>query len=309
MIILVLQEAFTFISMIIIWYCSVRFQFHHVKLLIQMEDVLMELRRLGIWIYYPKKQKQMYCQIVLRLVIIGISITGQAASTHTRWRLIVYLGGIVSSIMFLLVSIYISAVKEYYGILNKYLSQLSNFKNEQIADTLKLEITSFLKTKLEILKIIVPLHHRLYIIMNTINHVFGVIFIALFGVTFILVIVDAYYLITLLDETQMQVIAVLCNCLPGLVDAIIICYLCNSMMDEIDLSGLLIHQLSIAESKDVKEQIDVLSLQLTQEKTEINAAGLFPVNYGLIFSIICGVITNLVILVQFSKSVQWNSKI
>ncbi|XP_031345156.1 putative gustatory receptor 28b isoform X2 [Photinus pyralis] len=274
-----------------------------------MEDVLMELRRLGIWIYYPKKQKQMYCQIVLRLVIIGISITGQAASTHTRWRLIVYLGGIVSSIMFLLVSIYISAVKEYYGILNKYLSQLSNFKNEQIADTLKLEITSFLKTKLEILKIIVPLHHRLYIIMNTINHVFGVIFIALFGVTFILVIVDAYYLITLLDETQMQVIAVLCNCLPGLVDAIIICYLCNSMMDEIDLSGLLIHQLSIAESKDVKEQIDVLSLQLTQEKTEINAAGLFPVNYGLIFSIICGVITNLVILVQFSKSVQWNSKI
>lgn len=82
-------------------------------------------------------------------------------------------------------------------------------------------------------------------------------------------------------------------------------------------SGKLLHQID-TEDMDVKDQIEMFSLQIVNEKLEFTAAGFFTINYGLLFSVIFikkrrvikiniiisqiigGITTYLIILIQFS---------
>jgi hypothetical protein len=48
--------------------------------------------------------------------------------------------------------------------------------------------------------------------------------------------------------------------------------------------GVLIHKME-TENHDVIDQIEMFSLQIANEKVEFSAAGFFPINYTLIFSV------------------------
>jgi hypothetical protein len=84
--------------------------------------------------------------------------------------------------------------------------------------------------------------------------------------------------------------------------------------------GVLIHKIE-TENHDVIDQIEMFSLQIANEKVEFSAAGFFPINYTLIFSvrksfyvfsflemyfhsfqIFGGVTTYIIILIQLSST-------
>lgn len=64
-------------------------------------------------------------------------------------------------------------------------------------------------------------------------------------------------------------------------------------------SGILIHQI-ISHSEDVRDEMEMFSLQLANENVEFSAAGFFTIDYTLIFTIIGGVTTYIIILIQLS---------
>lgn len=49
-------------------------------------------------------------------------------------------------------------------------------------------------------------------------------------------------------------------------------------------SGLLIHQID-TEDFDMRDEIEMFSLQMANENIEFNAAGFFPIDYSLLFSV------------------------
>lgn len=49
-------------------------------------------------------------------------------------------------------------------------------------------------------------------------------------------------------------------------------------------SGILIHQI-VSQSEDVRDEMEMFSLQLANENVEFNAAGFFTIDYTLIFTV------------------------
>jgi hypothetical protein len=49
-------------------------------------------------------------------------------------------------------------------------------------------------------------------------------------------------------------------------------------------AGELIHKLD-TEDHDIRDEIEMFSLQIANEQVEFNAAGFFPINYTLVFSV------------------------
>lgn len=101
-------------------------------------------------------------------------------------------------------------------------------------------------------------------------------------------------------------------------DTLYLCYGCQSTVEEANSAGRLLHRIDYGDD-DVKDQIEMFSLQIANENLHFTAAGFFPVDYTLIFSvseadffsnlsnfsfpqIIGGITTYLIILIQFSSA-------
>ncbi|XP_021942396.1 uncharacterized protein LOC110841299 [Zootermopsis nevadensis] len=64
----------------------------------------------------------------------------------------------------------------------------------------------------------------------------------------------------------------------------------------------LVHKvMNVAQDVDVKKELELFSLQLVHRKVEFTACGFFPINFSLLYSIVGAVTTYLVILIQFHK--------
>ncbi|XP_068896152.1 gustatory receptor for bitter taste 66a-like [Tenebrio molitor] len=66
-------------------------------------------------------------------------------------------------------------------------------------------------------------------------------------------------------------------------------------------TGELLHKID-TEDTDIVDEIEMFSLQIANHNVEFNAAGFFPINYALIFSIIGGVTTYIIILIKMATT-------
>ena len=66
----------------------------------------------------------------------------------------------------------------------------------------------------------------------------------------------------------------------------------SGCFSQANTAGRLLHQID-TEDEEVKDQIEMFSLQIVNEKLEYSAAGFFPVNYSLVFSVSSNGLDNL----------------
>ncbi|XP_044265359.1 putative gustatory receptor 28a [Tribolium madens] len=83
-----------------------------------------------------------------------------------------------------------------------------------------------------------------------------------------------------------RIIVILMAAVPYGIDSITVCDACYWTIEEATKSGELIHKIE-TESHDVVDEIEMFSLQIANAQVEFSAAGFFPINYTLVFSV-CG---------------------
>ncbi|KAF5307188.1 hypothetical protein FQR65_LT00704 [Abscondita terminalis] len=202
---------------------------------------------------------------------------------------------------------FVKIIKNDLKTLNSHLGALETTNNGFLIDSIKIiKLQTFLGTKLKTLRSICPIHHELCKITEIINERYGVVLLMAFVNTFIYTVVNLYLCNTIwrkwtIDDKERITVVLIFECLLFIVETVYGCHICDSTVEESNKSGIIIHKID-TDNNTIKDQIAMFSLQIAHKRMEYSAAGLFPINYSLIFSIIGGVTANLVILIQFSAS-------
>nr|AWT23295.1 GR2 [Hycleus cichorii] len=152
---------------------------------------------------------------------------------------------------------------------------------------------------------ICTMHHHLTKLIKLYNETFGVILSLMFGVSFVSTVISLFYCSGGLQANQIDWIRIFLPCVTTwiyVVDTVYICNTCYTTIEEANKSGELIHQID-TNDPEIRDEIEMFSLQIINEQVEFNAAGFFPIDYTLVFSIIGGVTTYIIILIQLSATV------
>ncbi|KAJ3637025.1 hypothetical protein MTP99_000513 [Tenebrio molitor] len=126
----------------------------------------------------------------------------------------------------------------------------------------------------------------------------------MFGANFVAIVITFFYVTIQLQANEVNWkhswFTVL-SAVNFIIYSIVVCDVCYSTVEEANKSGELIHKIN-TEDRDMIDAIEMFSLQITNSRVEFTAAGFFPINYTLVFSIIGGVATYIIILIQVSAS-------
>lgn len=227
---------------IVVWISSAIYQQKHINLLMKIKNIEKRLQKLNVWMCFKKNANEIRIKIIIRYIGIILCIITQTLFyefersphgfiLHSTF----YIPIIINSTICQLFLGYISIIKESYTILNRNLQQISiDIDHQPHKPTLKIR---YLQNKVHVLKIISKLHQDLTKIVHDFNAVFGVVLLGSFGVTFVVIIIDFYYCIPLLQKPSYKnltiFIATLCNCSPYIIESCLLCHACNSTNEEV----------------------------------------------------------------------------
>ncbi|KAJ3637018.1 hypothetical protein MTP99_000509 [Tenebrio molitor] len=175
---------------------------------------------------------------------------------------------------------------------------IKHFSNQDLSPIEK----SNMSNKFLFLSKICALHHHLSKLIKLFNNTFGLNMLMTFGFSFVMITVSLFYVSITVQSTNVDPMVLVYACLTCIcygIDCFYICDVCYSTVEEANKIGVLIHQIE-TENQDMVDEIKMFSLQIANNRVEFSAAGFFPINYTLIFSIIGGVTTYIVILIQLS---------
>lgn len=240
----ILQITSTAIQIISIWITSACFQCKHIKLLKCLEETQKKLRTLGPWIYFSSKQKIIWAQIIVRLIVIIVSCIVQHVYLEFGNHAIIiifditfYFPMLINAGLCAQISTYIMIVKDTYVMLNQHLNSSSKLGKKFPQNKKWLKMMAILKSKQSLIQSTSPLYHELNKILYLINTIFGISLLTTFGVSLMTIIIDSYYILLLMqhsNDIQMGgIFSTMCNCAPYVLDAFYLCYLCNITVEEV----------------------------------------------------------------------------
>ncbi|KAH0821549.1 hypothetical protein GEV33_001242 [Tenebrio molitor] len=134
---------------------------------------------------------------------------------------------------------------------------------------------------------ICTLHHHLSKLIKSFNEIFGVILLLMFTLSFLVIVLSLFYTTAELQSSVivwMDAFYAFMTSVTFIIDTIYVCDACYSTIQEANLSGELIHKID-AQDRHTIDEIEMFSLQIANEQVEFNAAGFFPINYTLVFSV------------------------
>ncbi|XP_044264740.1 putative gustatory receptor 28b [Tribolium madens] len=91
------------------------------------------------------------------------------------------------------------------------------------------------------------------------------------------------------------------------IDVLYICNQCYTTVEEAKRTKKIIHKVQ-SENIAVMDVIDMFSQQIESHKISFTAAGFFPIDHTLLFTIVGGVTTYFIIMIQLSSSLLSNPK-
>lgn len=194
-----------------------------------------------------------------------------------------------------------SMIKIRMHHLNKLLEKLVRKRHMSVSTT---ETSStFQRPGLHLLNMICALHHHLNKTVRVFNDAFGIVLLAFFGAGFVYTVVGFYVFCRMLkiQTTTFEMYLLIVVSIPFIAAILTLCTVGEMTIKEAKKSGQLIHQIETSDY-DIKDEIEMFSLQIANEQVEFNAAGFFPINYSLLFSIFSGVTTYIIILIQLSST-------
>ncbi|XP_044746569.1 putative gustatory receptor 2a isoform X2 [Coccinella septempunctata] len=153
-------------------------------------------------------------------------------------------------------------------------------------------------------------HHTLVKLITLMNKTFGFRMVSLFIFSFDILAMHAF-LISRYFKMEINVIhlseyVTLFICYA--INVYIICKHCEYTVQEVKKTGSLLHQINTSD-KDMINEIAMFSFQILNEEVAFSGAGFFEINYCLLFSIIGGVTTYTIILIQLQMDGLQNGSI
>lgn len=282
------------VQTLIAWGTSATLQQKYIGLLNKIVDIDKKFKELGVWIFYDNTRKIVLRRMTLHTVfiLIVLGIYTMIFNYLLEVDLIIFnvsnwLSGIVNILIVQQVSAYVLILKNRYKILNEHLQDLQKNDNDN-KEIANIKLTPPIPPKLRALRIICPIHHEITKAGKIINEVFGLQLLITFGVIFVSITVGLYYVCIYIQKEMESkwesVFGAFLIALRYIVDTLLLCYACHSTIEEVNISGRLLHQIEYTDD-DVKDQIEMFSLQIVNENLYFNAVGFFPVDYTLIFSV------------------------
>ncbi|XP_044746570.1 putative gustatory receptor 2a [Coccinella septempunctata] len=167
---------------------------------------------------------------------------------------------------------------------------------------------SFIENKkqeknLKILCRVCSWHHDIIKLIALTNETFGLKTVVFFGFAFMVIVMQVFLSCQLFKrEIQWKFLLEYLLAVASYSYTVYkICNICEYTVREAKRSGLLIHQIE-TEDFDMRDEIEMFSLQIANENIEFSSGGFFPIDYSLLFSIIGGVTTYIIILIQLDSS-------
>lgn len=147
---------------------------------------------------------------------------------------------------------------------------------------------------------ICSLHHHLSKLVLQFNDIFGFVTLLLFTFNFMVIVLTSFYFSAYVQSEKITASGAFLNIIPmfeSISDTIYICNTCYTTQEELKKSAQLIHKIETEES-DIIDEIEMFSLQVSNNNIHFSAAGFFPIDYTLLFSVSA---TNLVLLIWVSS--------
>ncbi|RZC39711.1 7tm 7 domain containing protein [Asbolus verrucosus] len=306
-----IQSSIYGISLAVIWICCLTNHSNFMELLVKMFDFDFKLQSSYILLNYDKNKKRILFHLLARYVMLTVRTALFALLTLTS-QLREKLAAIAFQVAILVISAacyqiveIVTMIQTRFKILNKQISNLEEHFDLTNASTIDSLITER-KVKKQFLALskICSLHHHLTKIIKLFNETFGVTLLLVFTVSFVAVAVPLFYITAFLQASEIRwnyVFFTIAFSMNFIIDTIYVCEVCYSTIEEAKRSGELIHRIE-TDDRDILAEIKMFSLQIANERAEFSAAGFFPINYTLVFSIIGGVTTYIIILIQLSAT-------
>ncbi|RZB38944.1 7tm 7 domain containing protein, partial [Asbolus verrucosus] len=251
-----------------------------VKFLVKIVDFDVKLHMNAITINYGRSRKKMLFQQMGRLIYLSLLITFLVVSTAVPKKIYIGFGQISGYVLLIINSAschqsieLISMIEARFVILNKQINNL--VKGTQLA------LVGKHGSRYLPLNQICALHHHLSKLITLFNDIFGVILLLMFGVSFTVMVLVVLYIVVQLQASHTNWFLILVRMVSSLsffVDPFYVCDVCYA-----NKSAELIHKIE-TEDHDLRDRIEMFSLQIANNQVEFNAAGFFPINYTLVFS-------------------------
>ncbi|KAK4879537.1 hypothetical protein RN001_007683 [Aquatica leii] len=297
-----------------------------------IDQVDREFQKLAVWMPYRRTHAVVVINVIV-IILIGVIIL--------IWILLVYpLGNIMMTTIleiatflpFLLLTYfmesqyvqYVKLVYYRYSILNEHLEVLYRENtiiegwikeyNEDTNDVSKVSRSSLksfkiLSNPILVIDKVVGLHIKLSDTAYLINTAFSVQLLFRITIAFV-TIVTALYTIgvnfsnpgqdsnTLKVDTMFTMWAV-----SSAIELFIIVHIANATCEEANKCPRLMHKIrNSTKNAKLQDKIEMYSLQMYHNRLKFYVCGLFPLDYTLLHTIVAGVTTYLVILVQFNTA-------
>ncbi|XP_063908532.1 putative gustatory receptor 28b [Zophobas morio] len=290
-----------------IWVSSILGSDSYIKLLAKIIDFDVQLQTSCVIIDYNKAKKKGALHLLGRYVFMTVLCVyyhfsrarPQFAEKITEIAFIFLI--VLNSAVCYQATELVATLKTRFVLLNKQITTLV----ESSTTTVPKVDPQQIQKDFAILCKVCTLHHHLSKCVRRFNQAFGVILLAMFAASFNCIVLCLFYTSVALQMTVLnwdEVFYTAAASVPFIVDSIFVCHVCYTTIEEADKAGELIHRIE-TEDHDTIDEIEMFSLQMANEEVEFSAAGFFPVNYTLVFSIIGGVTTYIIILIQLSATI------
>lgn len=233
----------TTIQTVISWLCSSILQDKYMEMLNKIVSTDRKFKELGVWITYNDLHKTIIRRIIIHtLILIGIDAVYYSIFNYALivdliiFNTAMLVTHIVNILIVQQAATYVLILKDRYKILNDHLKELQ--KNvEEKPEIQNIKLTNPLSTKLKMLRIICPLHHELTKIGKIINEVFGLQLLITFGVIFVAITVELYYVCYYIQQPienkWEKTLGSLFMASNYIISTLILCYACHSTIEEV----------------------------------------------------------------------------
>ncbi|XP_018327892.1 putative gustatory receptor 28a [Agrilus planipennis] len=305
----------TSVVVFVAWMGLLCHQKEYIRLIKEVARLDNRFQKLGVKIQYERLKKAIRVQCVVRMLFLITAIGTHIAMCLNRHtyvdNTIDYIAFVINSSICMQVCTFGLLLRDRFAILNNILKEIKDSQSNGRGGYIKI-VDNIVNNKsigidFYFMKMVMRMHFDLSNVVKRINNIFGASLLALFLVSFQTSLFGFYFndcaashfdLLQLPAAAQLTIVSMVFT-----LDAAYLFYICTTTCNEARKSGAIIYQFQ--RQDDLRQQIDMFSLQMIHTKVEFNAAGLLAINYASVFSMLGAFTMNLIILIQFSTEKQY----
>ncbi|XP_044265397.1 putative gustatory receptor 28b [Tribolium madens] len=286
--------------------CAITKRDMFVEFLLKLVDFDTKIQTMNIKVNYNKIHRKIMIPCLVRIGVLTVIISTLAIMANLNGDEM-----IVESMAYILLVMnsavchqsieLVKMLKIRFVILNKQINNLIDYFQKNKISTVEMKSTN---KQLNTLNKICALHHHLSKMIKLFNDTFGIVLLLMFGVSFVVIVIMTFFFTGIIQAGELYFMTLLnpiLSTITFIIDVVFVCDVSYSTIEEANKAGELIHKIE-TEDHDIRDEIEMFSLQIANEQVEFNAAGFFPINYTLVFSILGGVTTYIIILIQLAAS-------